>query len=201
MGVVLTESAEGARSSAMLVVGLHERTMRCLRDDAKRPWGRLRRPTETGHLLQMHHAAITQLVAIAEEFARSAIDSRLSLLEGQYGGITRRLLREVRSQGDETWERVRNLYKLTQLPLNDAPADQAFQGFVEARNCIAHGLGRLTPKQLRKRDRTVSMLHHAGITTASDRLVVDPTTVDNCATTIAQWIEWIDARAGTLPLC
>ena len=139
---------------------------------------------------------MTQLLAIAEEFARSTLESRCSELERRYGGITANLLREVRRQGDESWERLRALYTLTGLRLSAAPMDQAVLGYVEARNAIAHGLGRLTPKQLRNRDRAVSLLRQAGIRTDSDRLVIGVATVEHCATTIADWITWIDERAN-----
>jgi hypothetical protein len=66
-------------------------------------------------------------------------------------------------------------------------------GFVEARNSVAHGLGKLTRMQLAKRNATTSKLGHSNIKiTASDTIELDDATLTRAAKECRTFIEAMD---------
>ena len=70
-------------------------------------------------------------------------------------------------------------------------------GFVEVRNAIQHGLGRLTDRQLspKSRSETLKFLAAAEIERIGDRLVVDDDTVRRCGEVCISFMMALDCAA------
>jgi hypothetical protein len=134
-------------------------------------------------------------MAVVEEFTRSRLDARIHRLSAAGDPLTAQLLKAIGPKGDESWMAMREIYKLTGLALNDSPSFAKLMGFTEARNAIAHGLGRLTPKQLQNRVRAEGVLRQAGVHVAGDHLRIDGRTVEECVAVADLYIQWLDANA------
>ena len=99
-------------------------------------------------------------------------------------------------RGIDTWpQRARLWQSHFGVDMSAFPQADPLDGFVDARNAIAHGLGTLTRKQLRKRSRHVGHLRHAGITLAGDDLVIDESDPKRCADVVKGFVTWLDAAA------
>jgi hypothetical protein len=69
------------------------------------------------------------------------------------------------------------------------------QGFLTARNIIAHGLGRLTRSQLRRgkiRSGVLGQLGAAGLRLDGHRLILDDSGVERCGRRVKHFIAWLD---------
>ena len=94
-----------------------------------------------------------------------------------------------------TWEQRRDLWKrLHQVRLRDFDHDEPLQGFIEARNAISHGLGDLTRMQLRKNEEVRKLLTAAGLRLRGATLLLHEEDVEQCATIVRAFIEWLDER-------
>jgi hypothetical protein len=71
--------------------------------------------------------------------------------------------------------------------------------FVEARNAIVHGLGSLSPKQLRDPAKSAAQLRAAGITLIGTRLTLDASHVTRCGGVLRDLVVWLDQSARALP--
>lgn len=76
----------------------------------------------------------------------------------------------------------------------------ALLGFVDARNAIQHGLGRLTAMQLGKfKDQVIRQLSAAQVHRDGDQLVIRPADVDRCFNVCRDFIAWLDSEAPAPP--
>jgi hypothetical protein len=74
-------------------------------------------------------------------------------------------------------------------------------GFIEARNAIVHGLGRLTRKQthtVKARRATVGRLKAARIDVVGARLTLNIDHVTGCGETVRGFIYWLDGAAASV---
>jgi hypothetical protein len=135
-----------------------------------------------GHL--RHENALVDLVAVTENFT------------------SRRLL-ELRSQVSEfqvfTWAKRREAWaKHGPVDLTTiTPHWLALQGFIEARNALQHGLGRLTNSQLRPqwRQETLDRIKAARIFLSGDIVQIREDTVINCRTVCEDYVLALDKEA------
>jgi hypothetical protein len=141
------------------------------------------------HLLpddRLRHAnALVDLVAVVENFT------------------SQRLLKLYPNLTDSdvfSWEKRRASWlrhanvDLTRI----APHWALLQGFIEARNALQHGLGRLTEFQLnpQRRDRVLENLRFAHVPLIGDLIVVDAETVRTCKDTCADFTLTLDNIAS-----
>jgi hypothetical protein len=68
-----------------------------------------------------------------------------------------------------------------------------WMGFVDARNAWAHGLGRLTSRQLKSQE-TMSNLKAAGLSVLASTVVGSADDVRRCAKSAVGVVDWIDQR-------
>lgn len=107
---------------------------------------------------------------------------------------------DVESRYTQTWERRRSGWKKFHgLDLKASGAWDPLEGFVDARNAIAHGLGRLTRVQLKNRGAVESRLLKAGIALNGEEVVVGGEDVARCEAVIEDFILWLDGERMTLP--
>ncbi|WP_091379104.1 hypothetical protein [Geodermatophilus sp. DSM 45219] len=70
---------------------------------------------------------------------------------------------------------------------------QALMGFVDVRNALQHGLGRLTDQQLRHREQLLGQVQAAGVNLNGDRLTVTQVDAERCYRTCTDYIRFLDA--------
>lgn len=96
-----------------------------------------------------------------------------------------------------TWKkRQRAWLNEASVDLASLPGWYEVVGFVEARNALQHGLGRLTELQLdRWRNETLKALATATVGLVGDRVAVDGRAAERCADACQRLIVALDAKA------
>jgi len=146
---------------------------------------------------------LPHLVAIVEEFSRTQlIDRSLAAIDLSHP-LRRSLWDNAEKRAEGSWDAQVDAWREWHgLNLSDAGADYAsLRAFVEARNAIMHGLGRLTRKQLRKnggRD-VIAALGRVGISVSGATLSLPETVLLQCAAVARSFIEWLDIKIQGLP--
>ena len=123
--------------------------------------------------------ALVDLVAVAESFCVARLASV---------GLTADV---------HTWHKRSVAWLKRSVDLaKDCPEWPAFMGFVEARNAIQHGLGKLTDLQLGTRKlQILRFLVAADIRLNGNEILIGPTDVARCDGVCKDFIRWLDARA------
>jgi hypothetical protein len=138
----------------------------------------------TARLLSTHDTnALVDLAAIVESF----VVARLT-------GVSNPASNETRS-----WDaRQKAWKKYTGVDLTSFPRWLAFMGFIEARNALQHGLGRLTDRQLGKHKQEVlSQLDAAAVQRNGDLLLISADDILRCGRICQEFIGWLDSAAPT----
>lgn len=122
---------------------------------------------------------LVDLVAVAESFCVA----RLATV-----GITADV---------STWDKRAKAWLNRSIDLVGAcPGWLALMGFVEARNAIQHGLGRLTDRQLGKHTaQSLAFISAAAIRLNGDAIVIGTDDIARCARVCAAFIRCLDAAA------
>lgn len=139
----------------------------------------------TAGSLRTHYAnALVDLVAIVESFS----EERLTRLPAV-------------SLGNDlsTWNKRQKAWASAGIDLGVCPDWEALMGFVEARNAMQHGQGRLTGRQLNlHRQQVLDRLDAAAIQLNGDLLQVSAGDVTRCAQTCMSFITWLDTTAASV---
>ena len=143
--------------------------------------------------------AVLRLVAIAEYYATAVIvaDTEARL---DRDGLGFKLWDLVPDRFSETWPgRIEAWKKLFGLTVTGRGSRyESFEGFIDARNALAHGLGNLTRKQVAQRQAVLVRLATAGIALRGDAISVDEATVVKCAATAEAFVLWVDQERHRL---
>ena len=129
-----------------------------------------------------HGNALVDLVAVAESFTTARLLS----------------LRPAVSADDvSTWDsRERAWANHGPVNMTTYSAWSALMGFVEVRNALQHGLGRLTDRQLGKhRDKVLARIGASAVHLDGDLLVVLAEDVGHCGQVCADFVCWLDGIA------
>lgn len=177
MRIVLTEAAEQARNDIRLLLAEH---LRASRQRARALPGRLPGfdPSVAHRARQL---ALTTIVAVAEHFSAERL----------------RALPSVTENDTASWRKQETAWRANGVALTNLPAFESLLGFVEARNSIMHGLGRLTPRQLTSRH-AVSVqdrLASAGIRIVRGALAIDESDLTRCSHISVEFVEQLDSAA------
>ncbi|MEV6930222.1 hypothetical protein AB0M46_37860 [Dactylosporangium sp. NPDC051485] len=128
-----------------------------------------------------HGNALTDVVTVVESF------------------VVARLMRLNPGLGYEqikTWHARVQMWQQYAVVLTAFPDWQAFMGFVETRNALAHNLGRLTDLQLGKRRYEVlAQIADAGVQLNGDLLLVTSEDVQRCVELSAGVVRFVDLNA------
>ena len=139
-------------------------------------------------------STILALVSIAEEFCVSRL-VELTEERSPRDPIVELLWATELERSADTWpQRDALLVRYFGIAAKDFPGHAALLGFVDARNAIAHGLGKLTRKQVQKRPKISAHLAQAGISLARDVLLLEQGNVERCAAVMKDYVRWLDER-------
>jgi hypothetical protein len=130
-----------------------------------------------------HGNALTDLVAVLESFTVARLlNLRPAVSHNQVMKWTDRI-KIWRNQGG--------------VDLTTFPHMQAVQGFVEVRNALEHGLGRLTERQLdpKYRDEVLAHIAAAGVRLDGDRVLITPENVGRCSEVGKDFVRFLDLSA------
>ncbi|MEV8504297.1 hypothetical protein AB0368_05615 [Actinoplanes sp. NPDC051475] len=129
-----------------------------------------------------HGNALTDLVAVLESFTVARLlNLRPAISHNQVMKWTDRLKMWKNQGGVE-------LTTFTHM--------QAVLGFVEVRNALEHGLGRLTERQLAQhRDAVLAYIAAAGVRLDGDRVLIAPEDVGRCSDVGGDFIRFLDLSA------
>ena len=129
-----------------------------------------------------HGNALVDIVAVAESFASGRL-----------------LITRPAISYDEvsTWSRRKKAWlRYGKVDLEAYKDWSALMGFVDVRNALQHGLGRLTDQQLgRYRDQVLDEIHASLVNLNGDRLTVIAEDVGRCGAVSAGFIRWLDDTA------
>ena len=128
-----------------------------------------------------HQNAIVDIVAIAESFTSNRLRSLVpSLSENEV----------------YTWNgRIKAWRRHASVEIATCSAWEAVNGFVEVRNAIQHGLGRLTNSQLSRRDEVLRAIARSGAQLQGDLVRLTSRQVLDCASQCRELISWLDMNA------
>lgn len=141
--------------------------------------------------------SLMRLVGFAEHFATGSLLETIHRLQPLAAWSSQRLARATRDAAG-SWERRREVWMQLRVDLASFPGDAALRGFVEARNAVAHGLGRLTWLQTRTvaaQRTTTEMLKAADLRVVDSRVGLLPRDVESCGRTVKAFVTWLDAQA------
>ena len=124
--------------------------------------------------------AVVDMVAIAEAFS---IDRLLAGWPSTPPGST------------GTWKKRENAWRDVGAHLTALTSWVALMGYVEVRNALQHGLGRLTDQQLGWRDQTLSRIAASGVDVNGDRVTVTDADVHRCYRTCRRFVLQADDAA------
>lgn len=163
-------------------------------------YGRIRRRRATA-TLPTSYGAVVSIVSIAEEFFASTLRTNI---EDAFSVATR-LAQDAEAEvlrGIETWPgRQRAAKRWFAVDSSGITPYSELLAFVEARNAIIHGLGRLTRKQSADGGKAVlQKLATVGISEAGGVLSIDAAAVRSCAIAARAAIQWFDVAFASAVL-
>jgi hypothetical protein len=125
-----------------------------------------------------HANALVDFVAVAEAFCVARL---ISL--GATGDVN-------------TWEKRAKALSTRAIDVNLFSDWPSLMGFVEVRNAIQHGLGRLTERQLGKHKAQIrGWLTAAAVPLNGDQVILRSEDVTRCGQVCGRFIRWLDATA------
>lgn len=173
-----TEMGEVALRGIALRTNDHDRLDEA--DAAQPPVGR----HGLGDLRDLRHQnAIVDIVAIAESFTSNRL---------------RALVPTVTDREVYTWKgRLKAWRRHASIDITTCKAWEALSGFVEVRNALQHGLGRLTESQLAHRNEVLNAIARSGTGLEGDLVRLTGRQVADCSTRCLEFISWLDMAAST----
>jgi hypothetical protein len=142
---------------------------------------------------------IPYLVAVAEDFVRSALVDRTEKTLPTSPPLVMTIWNQLEQDVERTWAAQERAWQdWYGVIWSKTPEYLHLEGYIEARNAIVHGLGRLTKRQTRTlgaETRTVNRLKQSDIRLDADRLIADDETVHGCAKAAVGFIGWLDRQA------
>jgi hypothetical protein len=153
--------------------------------DALPVWGGGRLLRRASQERAVAYAAVTAVVAVVEDFAVSALEDRLDRELDGGTVLTARARSGLVGSIERSWDdRVKFQRQWFSPPVDPAGPLAEVRAFVEVRNAIAHGLGKLTRRQLGDDGgaRTLATLATVGVSRSSSGVLkVDDAAVARCA--------------------
>jgi hypothetical protein len=193
---MLSERAESSCGLANVALAQYREQRVASAQRSRRPTLIARRERQVASLTDRFRSydALTRLVAIAEEFSVSRFieASEARLPDDPFVEL---LWDAELDRAGDTWPKRTAAWETYHaVKLSSFPSHNALQGFIEARNAIAHGLGELTRRQLRQRTRTAGRLKNAGIPIQGNALGVSADNVEVCAEVVKSFVVWLDGQ-------
>lgn len=172
----------------------HHELNRVLADFRKRT--HLYRPSSVEARDSMLDASL-KLVALSEMFASERVIEMVERLLPT-DPLSQRLWDERADNATRDWPGRRRAWKLCGLDWYPDREWGELDGFISARNVIAHGMGSLTHSQLRRgaiKPDFMSKIGAARLTLDGDRLLIAADDVERCGARVSHFIKWLDSTS------
>ena len=182
-------SAEAEAASALLfrTLGAHRSAIAAI---GSQPLTRLRISPDGDPVQERCQATLIRLLSITEAFASDMLSREVDGAIAREGSATAaKVADDALIRGTSTWQDQKKSYK-DWLGVNEDW--KAVERLAEARNAVAHGLGKLTRRQLRSEQSVKSKLSAAGITVNDNRIVLSDDNLAAAASACRDFIEKLD---------
>jgi len=182
-------SVEAEAASALLfrTLGAHRAAVAALKP---RPLTRLRASPDGDPVQDRCQATLVRLLSITEAFASDMLSREVDrAVAGARSATATKVADEAVIRGTSTLQDQKNSYKDW---LGVEEDWKAVERLAEARNAVAHGLGKLTRRQLRSEQSVKSKLKAADITVDDNRIVLSDDSLAAAASACRDFIEKLD---------
>lgn len=182
-------SAEAEAASALLfrTLGAHRAAIAAI---GSQPLTRLRISPDGDPVQERCQATLIRLLSITEAFASDMLSREVDGAIARVGSATAaKVADDALIRGTSTWQDQKKSYK-DWLGVNEDW--KAVERLAEARNAVAHGLGKLTRRQLRSEQSVKSKLKAARITVNDNRIVLSDDNLAAAASACRDFIEKLD---------
>ena len=194
---VLTERGESATSLLFRTIAAHQAAVTSFGSQTSR--GRLSVQREEREEIQCQ-ATLVRLLSITEAFCA---DRLLAEVERIVDRVPHQSLRAVWERSailaTNSWADQQAAYKEylgVSLENNDW---KSIERLAEARNAVAHGLGKLTRRQQRNRQSVVARLNVCGIDVEDGRILLSGNVLLQAAQTCSQFVHKLDGAIEARP--
>ncbi|MEU0151542.1 hypothetical protein [Micromonospora fulviviridis] len=182
-------SADAEAASALLfrTLGAHRSAVAALKP---RPRPRLRTAPDGDPIQDRCQATLVRLLSITEAFASDMLSREVDRsVVGTGNATATKVADEAVIRGTSSWQDQQKSYKDWLGVREDW---KAVERLAEARNAVAHGLGKLTRRQMRSENSVKSKLKAAGITVEDNRIVLSDDSLAAAASACRDFIERLD---------
>lgn len=182
-------SAEAEAASALLfrTLGGHRAAIAALRP---RPPVRMRTGPDGDPVQERCQATLVRLLSITEAFASDLLSREVDrAVAGARNSTAMKVAEDAVIRGTSTWQDQQKSYKAW---LGVEEDWKAIERLAEARNAVAHGLGKLTRRQLRSGQSVKSKLMAAGITVRNNQVLLSDGSLAAAALACRDFIEKLD---------
>lgn len=182
-------SAEAEAASALLfrTLGAHRAAVAALKP---RPLMRLRTCPDGDPVQDRCQATLVRLLSITEAFTSEMLSREVDqAVAGMSNKTAAKVADDAVIRGTSSWQDQKKSYKDWLSVEEDW---KAVERLAEARNAVAHGLGKLTRRQLRSEQSVKSKLKAAGITVDDNRIVLSDENLAAAASACREFIERLD---------
>jgi len=164
---------------------------------AQAEWALRRLTVRTADYLNMTQTPATVGRHLPDRFATRDANALVDLVAAAEAFCVARLATVGITAEVTTWDKRAKAWLKQGVDLvKDYPGWHAFMGFVEVRNAIQHGLGRLTDRQLGKhKQETLRYIASAGIGLNGDAIIIGRDDVIRCDHACSTFIRWLDRAA------
>lgn len=184
---VLSTEAEAASALLFRTLGAHRAAVAALKP---RPRSRLRTAPDGDPVQDRCQATLVRLLSITEAFASDLLSREVDHAVAIASNTTAtKVADEAVIRGTSTWQDQKKSYKDW---LGVEEDWKAVERLAEARNAVAHGLGRLTRRQLRNEQSVKAKLKAAGIIVNNNKIVLSDDNLAEAASACRDFIERLD---------
>jgi hypothetical protein len=185
--LIPSHEAESASALLFRTLGAHRTAITTLQ--AERPT-RLRAATDGDPLQDRRQATLVRLLSITESFAADLLSREIDKAANQasHPSISK-IADDAVNQAIGTWAGQKKSYKEW---LGISESWTKVEQLTEARNAVAHGLGKLTRRQLRNESGTTSQLRAVGIAVNNQAILLTEENLQSAALICRDFIERID---------
>lgn len=171
-------------------LGTHRSAVAALRP---RPLSRLRPSTDDDVEQDQCQATLLRLLSITEAFAAELLYRKVDeAIAGASGPAALKVAEDAAIRGTASWKDQQKAYKdWFGVEVNW----KAVERLAEARNAVAHGLGRLTRRQRRNEASVRGKLKEIGIEVDGYRVMLSDSTLASAASACRDFVEKLDLAA------
>ena len=186
---VVSEQAETASRLLMKTLGAH---MTSVAEYRAAPPTRLRLASDSDRIEIQRQATLVRLLSIAESFSAQLLGS---VVGEEFAMAQSRAVESIWDdaidRATDSWTAQKGAYQ-SWLGVSNNSNWKTVENLAHARNAVAHGLGRLTRRQLRKRQTVEQALRVVGVPLRDDQIVLDELVLAAIALRCRQFVEQLD---------